>query len=122
MTEFRFKHPFEVQDLVTKEMSGAHSRRLKHFGNSDFEVTDDVLHHLDYQKGELRVIESFDDISDKDGQIKWLVKWKGFWQDENDWLSESLLRKYVPDLFHEYLVDISKNETQRQLEVANRLL
>lgn len=85
-------------------------------------MTDKVLHHLDYQKAEVLVIERFDDIVDKDGQIEFSVKWKTFSEDEKDWLSESLLREDLTDLFRKHLVDVSKSVTQRQQEVGNRLL
>lgn len=100
----------------------AHGRRLKHFCNSKFEVTEDLLHHLDYQKGELLVIDRFSDIRKRYGQVECLLKWKVFGEEENDWLAEQLLPEDVPDLFQEYLVDVSKNGTARQRKVANRLL
>ena len=122
VTECRSEYLFEVEDLVTKERTVAHGRRLKHFRNADYEVTEDLLQHLDYQRGELLVIESFDDIREKNGQIECLVKWKGFEESENDWLTAELLQEDVPDLYREYLKDLAKSGTTRQREIANRLL
>lgn len=86
------------------------------------EVTEDVLQNLENQNGELLVIERFDDISQRDGVVEFLVKWKGFSEDGNNWISDQLLREDVSNLFKEYLTDLSKNGTKRQRDIANRLL
>lgn len=50
---------------MSKERSVSHGRRLKHFRKSDLEVTDEVQNHMDYQQGEILVVESFDEIRAK---------------------------------------------------------
>lgn len=47
VTECRSEHLFEVEYLVKKERSISHGRQLKTLRNADFEVTPDVLEHLD---------------------------------------------------------------------------
>lgn len=121
ITECRSEYLFEIEDLLTKERSVAHGRRLKLFRNKDFSVTEDVLEHLEYQRGELLVIESFEDIRLEAGRVECLVKWKGFSSEENDWLTAESLSEDVPDLFQEYLEEVSKNGTKRQRDVASRL-
>lgn len=37
---------FEIEVLVSHELSTSHGRRLEYFCNSNFDATDEVLHHL----------------------------------------------------------------------------
>ena len=84
VTQCQSKFLFTVKDLIDGKTYTAHGRRLKLFRNSDYEVTEDILHHLDYQRGELLVIESFENIHDKQGQVELELKWRGFHSNEND--------------------------------------
>lgn len=77
VTECRSEYIFEVGDLVSKEKSFVHGRRLKHFGNAECNIIEYVLQHLDCQQGELLVIKRFDDIREKNRKVECLVKWKG---------------------------------------------
>ena len=86
---------FTIKYLTDDEISTAHGRRIKLFRNSDYKITQDILHHLDYQRGELLVVESFENIRDKQGQIELEVKWRGFYSNENDWLSIETLKEDV---------------------------
>lgn len=122
VTECKSDYLFEVEDLLTHEKATAHGRRLKHFRNADFEVTTDVTHHLEYQRGELMVIESFEDVRMTDGKAECLVKWRGFSNSENDWLTAELLEEDVPELYKEYLEDLARTGTKRQRTIAKRLL
>lgn len=65
VTECRFEYLFQIEDLVAKERSVSHGRRLKHLRNTDFEFTGEVLNYLPYQQGELLVVEGFEDIREK---------------------------------------------------------
>lgn len=121
VTECRSEFLFEIEDLLTKQRSVAHGRRLKHFRNSEFEITEDVTHHLEYQQGELLVIDNFDDIREKDGQVECLVRWKGFSDEERDWVAYETLKEDVPDLIREFLDDTIKSGTKRQRQLATRL-
>ena len=113
---------FRIEDLTTGIISTSHGRRLKLFRNSDFEVTEDIRHHLDYQKGELLVIETFENIRDRQREIELEVKWRGFESAENDWLSLEVLQEDVPEMLEEHLKDLSLNGTPRQREIAKRLV
>lgn len=113
---------FKIKDLVRGDLHTVHGRRLKFFRNSDFKVTQDVCHHLDYQNGELLVIETIEDIRLIDGLVECRVKWKGFETIENDWLPIDILKEDVPELFNEFLVDMSTTGTKRQRELAKSLL
>ena len=122
VTECRSEYLFEVEYLVNNNRSVVDGRRLKHFRNSDFEVTEDVVHHLEYQDGEILMIEQFEDLRETNGQVECLVKWKGFHENENDWLTAELLQEDVPELYKEYLSDVANNGMKRQRDISNRLL
>jgi len=80
------------------------------------------LNHLEYQKGELLVIEMFEDIRERQGQVELEVKWRGFDKAENDWISLDILQEDVPDMLAEHLDDVLINGTPRQRSIAKRLL
>ena len=83
---------FRIEELRTGRKISSHGRRLKLFRNADYEVTEDVLNHLDYHWGELLVIEAFENIRERQGQVELEVKWRGFENTENDWLYLEVLR------------------------------
>ena len=113
---------FRIEDLSSGQKHTAHGRRLKLFRNADYEILEDILNHLDYQKGELLVIESFENIRERQGQIELEVKWRGFDSPENDWLSLEVLKEDVPDMLSEHLNELAISGTPRQREIARRLL
>ncbi len=47
-------------------------------------MTEDVRKHLAYPENELLVIESFDDLRRRNGNIELLVRWKGFGPEQVD--------------------------------------
>ncbi len=118
VTTCKSDYIFEVEDLITGRKQDVHGRRLKFFRNSAFEVTEEVRDHLAYQENELLVIESFDDLRRKNGDIELLVRWKGFGPEEVDWVSISTLKEDVPALLEEFLTDILKSGTARQRNIA----
>ena len=122
VTECKSEFLFQIEKLGTGIKSTSHGRRQKLFRNSDYEITEDVLNHLDYQKGELLVIESFENIRERQGHIELEVKWRGFESAENDWLSLEVLREDVPEMLSEHLEEISASGTPRQRAIAKRLI
>ena len=85
-------------------------------------VTEEVLHHIDYQKCELLVIESFENVRERNGEVEFEVKWRGFNKAENDWLSLEGLREDVPVMIAEQLTDMAATGTPRQRAIAKRLV
>ena len=122
VTECKSEFLFQIEELGTGIKSTSQGPRLKLFRNSDYEITEDVLNHLDYQKGELLVIESFENIRERQGHIELEVKWRGFESAENDWLSLEVLREDVPEMLSEHLEEISASGTPRQRAIAQRLI
>ena len=122
MVECQSEFLFRIEDLTTGIISTAHGRRLKLFRNSDFNVTEDLRHHLDYQKGELLVIEAFENIRERQGQIELEIKWRGFDSAENDWIALEILQEDVPEMLTEHLNDLALTGTPRQREIAKRLI
>ena len=121
VVECRSNYIFLIEDLLTGKREEVHGRRLKFFQNKSFQVTEELKEHLQYQRNELLVIERFDDIRRKQGKIEALVKWRGFSEEENDWVSIDTLREDVPVLLQEFLQDVAKTGTQRQRNIANSL-
>jgi len=119
--ECRSEYIFLIENLLTSKKEEAHGRRLKFYRNKDYEVTEELKDHLSYQQNELLLIERFDDIRRNKGDIELQVKWRGFSEDEQDWVSLSTLREDVPVLVEEYLSDIKDNGTQRQRRLATTL-
>ena len=113
---------FRIEELGTGRKFTSLGRRLKLFRNADYEITEDTLNHLEYQKGELLVIEMFEDIHERQGQVELEVKWRGFDKAENDWISLDILQEDVPDMLAEHLDDVLINGTPRQRSIAKRLL
>ena len=99
----------------------AHGRRLKFLRNKDFEVTEEVLQHLEYQEGELLVIESFLDIRQHQVQVELPVKWRGFSENETDWVTLVTLREDVPTLVHEYIANLLSTGTKSQRRIASSI-
>ena len=92
------------------------------FRNAYYEVTDDFLNHLDYKRGELLVIEAFENIREREGQVELEVKWRGFENTENDWLSLEVLREDVPQIKSDQLEHFTISGTPRQRKIAKRLV
>lgn len=122
VSECRSEHLLEVENLVSGKRFVTHGRRLRHFRNSDYNVTEEALHHLDYQKRELLVIESFEDIRENKDVIEFTVKCRGFNDVENDWLTAYLLLEDGPDLYQKCLKHINKSGLKRQRQIATLLL
>lgn len=94
----RSEYIFTIVDLLPDKNEEAHGRRLKLFRNKDFEVTQELKYHLAYQKDELLIIDKFDDNRDHNGTIEVQVKWKGFSEEENDWVTKTYQR-FLTNLF-----------------------
>ena len=97
------------------------SRRLRFFRNKDYRVSEEILEHLEYQTGELLVVESITDIRRDRGTVELQVEWRGFTEDESDWVPISSLRKDVPELVNEHLEELLSRVTKRQRSVAASL-
>lgn len=99
-----------------------HGRRLRFYRNSDFEVYEEVKQHLEYQRNELMAIKEMKDIRNKDGKTDILVKWKGFHDDESDWVSVKSLAKDVINLLRVFIDDVKRTGTKRQRKNSNSQL
>lgn len=111
---------FEITDFLTVKKELSHGRRLKFFQNKLFEITEDIHQHLEYQRDELLVVDSFKGIRRKQRDIQVLVKWRGF-KGEQDWVSDISLREDVREIFAEYIKDLNENGSKREKQIANEL-
>lgn len=121
VTECKSEFIFQIENLLTGDKEDAHGRRLKFFRNKDYEVTEELKDHLAYQGDELLVIDKFEDIRQVDGSTQVYVKWKGFSDSENDWVSFDSLKEDVPALIDEYIQDLASNGTERQRSIASSI-
>jgi len=116
--ECRSDYIFIVEDLLSGERNEVHGRRLKLFRNKDYNVTQEVLDHLQYQQGELLVIKEFHGIRKIDGQVELLVEWKGFTDSEKDWVAYPSLKEDVPELVQEYIDELKQSGSKQEKTLA----
>lgn len=81
----------------------AHERKPRVFRNSQRELLEVLREHLEYQNGNLLVVERFGDAHWKDGNVKVFVKLKIFNEAELDRVTLSSLQEDVPDLVQNVL-------------------
>ena len=112
---------FVVEHLLTGRKEQVHGRRLKFFRNASFEVTEELKEHLEYQEGEMLVVDRIDDIRSKRGKVEAQVVWKGFGPEETDWVAVELLHEDVPVLLEEALESFAESGTARQRAVVANL-
>ena len=84
-------------------------------------MTEEVKEHLEYQAGELLVLESFDDIRQSEEDLEMLVKWQGVSDSETDWVPYDSLKEDVPKLLHEYIQSLKKTGTTNQKSLVHHL-
>ena len=112
---------FVIEHLITGNKQQAHGRRLKFFRNSTFEVSEDLKEHLEYQDGEMLVVDRIDDIRLHNGVPEVQVTWKGFGPEETDWVNLESMREDVPELLKEALESFAETGTARQRAVVNTI-
>ncbi len=118
VVECRSNYIFVIEDLLTGEREEAHGRRLRFFRNSSFQVTEELRHHLAYQKNELLVIEEFTGIRRKGTDFELRVKWRGFPDTETDWTPLATLQEDVPEMVRDYVQDLLRSGTPRERTLA----
>ncbi len=121
VVECRSDYVFVIESLLDGTKEESHGRRLKFFRNSDFNVTEELLNHLSYQKGELLVVHEFLDIRRRRGQVELEVKWRGFGNEETDWVTLKSLQEDVPELVSEYIASVINTGTRRQRSIASTI-
>lgn len=78
-----------------------------------------MISHLRYQEGELFVVQFFDVIRRVHECVELLVKWKGFSDEESDWVALASWQEHVPILLAGSLADFRRNGTTRPSQVAS---
>lgn len=56
------------------------------------------MYHLQYKRGEILVIESFEDVKGQRSIVQCKIKWRGFDAAENDWVQYETLKHDVLDM------------------------
>lgn len=108
---------FNIETIISGKKEKSHGRRLKLFRNRNFEVTEELVNQLSYQEGKLLFIEDFIGIRKLQVVIEIRVQWKGFKEDETDWVSVKTLREDVPVMLEKYLQDLCGKGTPRQRKI-----
>lgn len=83
VTNVKENYIIKIEDLLSEKTEMAHGRRLKFFQNKKFQVAEKIQEHLEYQRDELVVVDSFEDIRKYKKEVQVLVQWQGF-KDEQD--------------------------------------
>lgn len=122
VVECRSNNIFVIEDLRSGKREEAHSRRLRFFKNSAFNVTEELLIHLEYQDSEAYLIVEFTWIRCKGRNFVIRVNWRGCPDIESDWMKLSNLRENVPDLIAEYINELAKCGTPRERKLAARTI
>lgn len=109
---------FEVKDIRSGTRNIVHGSRLKFFRNSEYEVTEECTDYLAFQEGEYCLVDEFEDIRLKDGELELLVKWKRFDDEQPAWKSFQIMREDVPTRVKEFLNELSEHGTKRQKQLV----
>lgn len=84
-------------------------------------MTEEIKVHLPYQDSELLCIQDFLVIHKSHGEAQVRVKWRGFSDEETDWVSVSSLREDVPTHLQGYIDDLRSTGTPRQRSLAESI-
>ena len=119
------------QVAKVKELTGmlkernVHTSRLKLYSDSSLNITEDLLHHIEYEQQALYVVERFIDIKESRNGLQIKTLWLGFEEDEATWESFEVMVQDVPALVAEYLdtsqvSDSLKSKGRRLLAEASQ--
>jgi hypothetical protein len=84
------------------------------FRNSDYDVSKEVIEHLEHQTGELRKVSEYVDVRVWQGSIEVRARWRGHEAWEDTWESVKAMREDVPVLLQNYLDATRSSETAKQ--------
>lgn len=121
VTQCRSDYIFLVENILTGRKQEVHGRRLKLFQNKEYEVSEELLDHLTYQAGEVFAIEEFQDIRRRQGSVEIFTKWRGFTDEESEWVSFSSLIEDVPEMVSECIEELLNTGTARQRSIASSI-
>jgi hypothetical protein len=109
-------HLFDIQHLRTLEVHEVHAIRLKYYTDNSFNVTTELLSHIDRQ-GFLYQIKKLNDLQWNKDLKRWevQVQWSGLEETENSWEPIANLLEDIPVMIYHHLQQLSK-KTIRQLK------
>jgi hypothetical protein len=87
------------------------------FRNSDYDVTKEVIEHLEYQTGELHTVSEFVDVRVWQGSVEVRARWRGHEAWEDTWESVKAMREDVPVLLQNYLDATRSSGTAKQKSI-----
>ena len=95
---------FTVENLLTGETQEVHGDRIQFYCDKFLNVTDELLKQFQHDTGNRQVEKICDARLDSTStNVEYLVKWKGFSDQENSWCSRDKIRKNYPGAIQEFL-------------------
>lgn len=122
ITKVMSDYLFEVEDLLSGTSSVSHGSKLKIFRNKEYKVSEEILEHLSFQSGEYCVIDELVDIRKRKSQVQILVSWKGFADEDPEWIEINKLKEDVPVLVNEFINELHNTGTKTQKRILQSLL
>jgi hypothetical protein len=83
---------FILQHLITGDKGEVHGSRMLFFRNSDYDVTKEIIEHLEYRTGELHTVSEFVDVRVWQGSVEVRARWRGHEAWEDTWGSVKAMR------------------------------
>jgi hypothetical protein len=94
-----------------------HGSRILFLRNSNFDVTKEVIEHLEYQTGELHTVSELVDVRLCEGSVEVKARWRGHEAWEATWESMKAMREDVPVLLQNYLDATRSSGTAKQKSI-----
>ena len=103
---------YDCEDLLTGATESFHINRLKHYAESDLEVTEALLDTIDHNDPHLQTIENILDLRFNRTLERYevQVKWRGFDYEAPTWEPLDVMHEDVPALLLQFLATCRKKK------------
>ena len=111
-------HSFIIQHLISADEYEVHASRLKHYADSDFEVTEEIQNHIGLQ-GIILAVRAI--VGHRRGHGRtWelCIAWRGLEDVENSWEPFHVIYKDVPRLVEAYVTENTSEDLGSLLAVS----
>jgi len=83
-----------------------------------FHVTDELVEHIQYQKGQYCIVEAILDIRSSAGVTELQVQWRGFDDEDPTWVPINELSEDIPAMVSDFISEIKSSGTSRQRKLV----